>query len=95
MEWEKLGRWVGGFLIGTAGVKMLGSHDARKVYAWGTAFYLRGRDYVLDCANAVKEVADDAYAEALAINERYAEEDAQVIEDRAKKTAAKKKEAKA
>ena len=95
--WNKFGHWVGGFLIGTAGLEILKSHDARKVYAWLMAFGIRGKDYVMDCANEVQEIAGDAYYEALALNEKYAAEDAKVIEDRSKRAAKKatKKTAKA
>lgn len=88
-SWNHLVRWAGGFLIGTAGLEMLKSHDARKVYAWLMAFGLRGKDYVLDCANEVQEIAEDAYYEAVALNEKYAAEDAKVIEDRASRSAKK------
>lgn len=93
--WNHAAHWVGGFLLGTVGVEIAKSHDARKVYAWTIACGLRGKDYILERAGEVQEIAEDAYYEALALNEKYAEEDAKVIEDRAsrsaKKATAKKK----
>ena len=69
-------------LFGTAGIKLLGSRDARKVYAHTTAAALRAKDSVMTTVTAVREGADDIYAEAKAINQRRAEaEAAAVVED--------------
>ena len=42
---------AGGFLIGTAGVKILGSREARKVYAHTTAAVIRAKDCVMTKAD--------------------------------------------
>ena len=79
---KKIGLFAAGVLFGTAGIKLLGSRDAKKVYAHTTAAALRAKEDVMKTVTAVREGADDIYAEAKAINERRAaEEDAEVIED--------------
>lgn len=79
---KKLGLFAAGVLFGTAGIKLLGSKDAKKVYAHTTAAALRAKDCVMTKVTAVREGADDIYAEAKAINERRAEaEAAAVVED--------------
>lgn len=84
MSWGKVGLFAGGVLFGTAGFKVLGSRDARKVYAHTTAAVLRAKDSVMDTYTGLKEGCEDIYAEAKEINEkRAAEEAAAVIEDKA------------
>lgn len=79
---KKIGLFAAGVLFGTAGIKVLGSKDAKKVYAHTTAAALRAKDSVMTAVTAVREGADDIYAEAKAINEHRAEaEAAAVVED--------------
>ena len=79
---RKIGLFAAGVLFGTAGIKLLSSRDARKAYAHTTAAVLRAKDCVMTKVTAVREGADDIYAEARAINERRAEaEAAAVVED--------------
>ena len=78
---KKLGLFAAGVLFGTAGIKILSSKDAKKVYAHTTAAALRAKDNVMATVTAVREEADDIYAEAKAINEQRAEKEAAVIED--------------
>ena len=79
---KKIGLFAAGALFGTAGIKLLSSRDAKKVYAHTTAAALRAKDGVMTAVTAVREGADDIYAEAKAINERRAEaEAAAVVED--------------
>ena len=79
---KKVGLFAAGVLFGTAGIKLLGSKDAKKVYAHTTAAALRAKEDVMKTVTAVREGADDIYAEAKAINERRAEaEAAAVVED--------------
>ena len=73
---KKLGLFAAGVLFGTAGIKLLGSKDAKKVYAHTTAAALRAKEGVMKTVTAVREGADDIYAEAKAINERRAEAEA-------------------
>ena len=79
---KKIGLFAAGVLFGTAGIKLLGSRDAKKVYAHTTAAALHAKEDVMKTVTAVREGADDIYAEAKAINERRAEaEAAAVVED--------------
>ena len=69
------GIFAAGILFGSAGIKILTSKDARKVYTACTAAVLRMKDYVVKTAETVQENCEDIYAEALQINEtREAEE---------------------
>ena len=75
---KKVGLFAAGVLFGTAGMKLLGSKDAKRAYAQTTAAALRAKDSV----TAVREGADDVYAEAKAINAQRTEaETANVVED--------------
>ena len=79
---KKLCLFAGGVVFGTAGLKVLGSKDACKVYAHTTAAALRAKDSVMTTVTALREGAEDVYADAKAINERRAEaEAAAVVED--------------
>lgn len=79
---DRIGIFAGGVLFGTAGVKLLSSKDAKKVYTNCTAAVLRARDCVMKTAAAVQENAEDVLAGAKEINEeRYAKEAANVEED--------------
>ncbi len=82
MTMKKIGLFAAGVLFGTAGLKVLGSKDACKVYAHTTAAALRAKDSVMTTVTALREGAEDVYADAKAINERRAEaEAAAVVED--------------
>lgn len=82
MTMKKIGMFAAGVLFGTAGLKVLGSKDACKVYAHTTAAALRAKDSVMTTVTALREGAEDVYADAKAMNERRAEaEAAAVVED--------------
>ena len=66
---KKAGIFAGGVLFGTAGVKILASDDAKKVYTNCTAAVLRAKECVLKTAATIQENAEDVYAEAQQINE--------------------------
>ena len=84
MAMKKIGLFAAGVLFGTAGLKVLGSKDARRVYAQTTATALRAKDCVMTTVTTVRECADDIYADAKAINEQRAEAEAEaVVEDAA------------
>ncbi|MCD8123776.1 MAG: DUF6110 family protein [Lachnospiraceae bacterium] len=72
--WSKAGLFVGGVLFGTAGVKILGSKDAKKAYTHTTAAVLRAKESVMTTATTIRENADDILADAKAINEKRAAE---------------------
>ena len=78
----KIALFVGGTLFGSAGFKLLGSKDARKVYTHITAAALRCKEQVMRDVEAVQESCSDILADAKAINEdRAAKEAAAFIED--------------
>lgn len=79
---KKFGLFAAGVLFGTAGIKVLSSKDAKKVYTHTTAAVLRAKDSVMETVTAVRENADDIYADAKAINQQRAQQEADaVIED--------------
>ena len=73
---NKFAAFAGSLLFGTAGLKILSSRDAKKVCVHTTAAVLRAKDCVMAAATSVKEGAEDIYADAKALNEKYAAEDA-------------------
>ena len=78
----KIALFIGGTLFGSAGFKLLGSKDARKVYTHATAAVLRCKDQVMRDVETVQESCADILADAKAINEtRDAENEAKYIED--------------
>ncbi len=75
---KKTGIFAAGVLFGTAGVKILGSRDAKKLYTNCTAAVLRAKDCVMKTAATVQENAEDIYAEAQQINEERAAKEAEI-----------------
>lgn len=80
MNWVKLGIFAGGVAFGSVGLKLLGSKDAKKVYAQVTAATLRAKESVMKTVTNVKENAGDILADAKDINEKRDAKNA-VIED--------------
>ena len=79
---KKFGLFAAGVLFGTAGIKVLSSKDAKKVYTHTTAAVLRAKDSVMETVTTVRENAEDIYADAKAINQQRSEEAAAaVVED--------------
>lgn len=74
---------AGGFLIGTAGVKILSSKEAKKVYAHTTAAVIRAKDCVMTKATEIREGCGDILADARDINEKRGEDTVcdDIIED--------------
>ena len=66
---KKTGIFAAGILFGTAGIKILSSRDARKVYTNCTAAVLRAKECIMKTATVIQENAEDIYAEAQQINE--------------------------
>lgn len=79
MKLEKLGLFAGGLLLGTAGIKVLGSKDAKKVYTHTTAAALRAKESVMTTVTNIKENADDIVADAKEINEKRAAKEAEAV----------------
>mgnify|MGYP001011816916 FL=1 len=69
INWKKTGVFAAGVLFGTAGIKVLASDDAKKVYTGCTAAVLRAKECVMKTAAKVQENAEDIYAEAQQVNE--------------------------
>lgn len=92
-NWKKPGLFAAGVLFGTAGIKILSSRDAKKLYTNCTAAVLRARDCILHTATAVSENAQDIYAEAVAINaERSKADEAVEFSDEAAELSDEEKE---
>ena len=72
----KTGLFAAGVLFGTAGIKVLASDDAKKLYANCTAAVLRAKETVMNTVTTVQENAEDILAEAKQINEERAAKEA-------------------
>ena len=90
-KWDKTGLFAAGVLFGTAGIKLLSSKDAKKVYTECTAAVLRAKDCVMKTVTTVQENAEDIYAEAQQINEERAAKEAaeaEIVEETEENTGA-------
>lgn len=82
MDWKKIGLFAGGILMGSYGVRILSSSDAKKAYTHTTAAVLRMKDTVMKDVTTIRENAGDIAAAARDINEdRQREQDERMIED--------------
>ena len=78
---KKTGIFAAGVAFCTAGIKILTSKDAKKLYTNCTAAVLRAKACVMKTASAIQENAEDIYAEAQQINEdRAAKEEQEYAE---------------
>ena len=73
----KTGIFAAGVLFVTAGIKVLSSKDAKKLYTNCTAAVLRAKKVVMDTVTTIQENAEDIYADAKQINEDRAAKAAQ------------------
>ena len=86
---KRFGLFAAGVLLGTAGIKLLSSRDAKKVYTHTTAAVLRAKDSVMQTVTTIRENADDILADAKELNERRAEQAAaEVVADTSEQEAA-------
>lgn len=69
LDLKKGGIFAAGVLFGTAGIKILSSKDAKKLYTNCTAAVLRAKECVMKTATIIQENAEDIYSDAKAINE--------------------------
>lgn len=77
LDLKKMGIFAAGIAFGTAGIKILSSKDAKKVYTNCTAAALRAKESVMKTVTTVQENAEDILADAKQINEeRAAQEEA-------------------
>lgn len=79
VDGKKTGIFAAGVLFGTAGIKVLSSKDAKKLYTNCTAAVLRVKDCVMKTATTVQENAEDILAEAQQINESRAAKEAEAV----------------
>jgi len=80
----KIALFLGGTLFGSAGLKILSSKDARKVYTHTTAAVLRCKDEVMKHVELAQESCSDILADAKQINaNRKKAEEAEFIEESA------------
>ena len=81
-KWEHC-RWLGaGVLLGSYGIRLLASSDAKKAYTHCTAAVLRMKDEVMKDVTLVRENCSDIAADAREINEQRQQAfEAQKIED--------------
>ena len=80
IDLKKTGIIASGVLFGTAGIKILSSKDAKKLYTNCTAAVLRAKETVMKVTTNIQENAEDILAEAKIINEERAASEA-VVED--------------
>ena len=74
LDAKKTGIFAAGVLFGTAGIKVLSSKDAEKLYVSCTAAVLRAKECIMKTVSVIQENAEDIYAEAMEVNERRAAE---------------------
>lgn len=82
VNWKKIGLFAAGVLFGTAGIKILTSKDAKKVYTNCTAAALRAKDCVVKTTTILQENLGDIYEDAKQINEARAAKE-EIFEDTA------------
>lgn len=87
---KHIGLFAGGVLFGTAGVKVLASKDAKKLYinclAAGLRAKERAKESVMTTATNIQENAGDILAEAKEINRVRAEEAAKAADPEVEET---------
>ena len=71
-KFKKSGLFAAGVLFGTAGIKILTSKDAKKLYTNCPAAVLRAKECVMKTVTTVQENATDIYEGAKEINEERA-----------------------
>ena len=69
VDGKKLGVFAAGVAFGTAGIKVLSSKDAKKLYTNCTAAVLRAKECVMDTVTTVQENEEYIYEEAKQNNE--------------------------
>ncbi|MDO4616716.1 MAG: DUF6110 family protein [Lachnospiraceae bacterium] len=67
------GKFVGGFLVGSVGLSVLGSKIAQKGYRYVTAGAFIAKDSIMEKAEKIQGAASDIAADANEIKERYYE----------------------
>ena len=80
IDGKKTGIFAAGVLFGTAGIKILSSREAKKVYTNCTVAALRAKECIMNTASTIQENAEDIYAEAQQMNEERAAEEEEAVE---------------
>lgn len=83
---KSTGIFAAGVLFGTAGISLLSSKDAKKLYTSCTAAVLRAKKCVLDKAAVLQENCEDIYADAKQINKDREDAAEAEFEDLAEKS---------
>lgn len=91
-HYRNLALFAGGVLFGSAGIKLLSSKDAKKVYTHTTAAALRVKECVMETVTTVQENAADILASAKDLNQQRAEAE-EIVEDTAEEAPAREAEA--
>lgn len=71
------GIFAAGVLFGTAGIKVLSSKDAKKLYTNCTAAVLRAKKCVMKTVTTVQENCEDIYEDAKSINAEREQKEAE------------------
>lgn len=79
--YRNLALFLGGVLFGSAGIKLLSSKDARKVYTHTAAAALRVKESVMETVTTVQENAADIMASAQEINRERARQEEAALEE--------------
>ena len=79
IDGKKTGIFAAGVLFGTAGIKILSSKEAKKVYTNCTAAALRAKECIMNTAATIQENAEDIYAEGEQMNEEREAEEAEEV----------------
>ena len=87
IKWKSVAVFAGGVLFGTAGVKVLGSTDAKKCYINCLAAGLRAKESVMTTATNIQENAEDILAEAQEVNRQRADKNMVFEDETAEETA--------
>ena len=80
INWKKVGLFASGTLFGTAGIKVLASDDAKKVYTNCTAAVLRAKETVMNIYEGAKQINEER-AEAKVAAEFAAEAEEEETEE--------------
>lgn len=87
-HYGKIALFAAGTLFGSLGFKLLASRDAKKLYTNTTAAALRCKDQIMRDVETIQGNCSDILADAKAINQaRASEEAAEYIEDLAAQAA--------
>lgn len=92
IDWRKTGIFGAGVLFGTAGIKVLASKDAKRLYTNCTAAVLRAKECVMKTVTSVQENCEDIYAGAKVINEERAAQEEIIGADEAAEAVSEAKE---